>query len=75
MEEGAEEEEEEEEEEREEKFEEEELQEEMADIAVPSKLYGVMAVARPVVMVGPARSEPGCWPIWEPKKAPCPPRR
>lgn len=35
------------------------LQEEMAGIAVPSKLYGVMAVARPVVMVGPARSEPG----------------
>ena len=31
----------------------------MAGIAVPSKLYGVMAVARPVVMVGPARSEPG----------------
>ena len=35
------------------------LQEEMAGIAVPSKLYGVMAVARPVVMVGPVRSEPG----------------
>ena len=35
------------------------LQEEMAGIAVPSKLYGVMAVSRPVVMVGPERSEPG----------------
>lgn len=34
------------------------LREAMAGIAVPGKLYGVMAAGRPVVMVGPERSEP-----------------
>ncbi len=34
------------------------LQEAFAGIAVPSKLYGVMAAGRPVLMVGPERSEP-----------------
>ena len=34
------------------------LREEMAGIAVPGKLYGIMAAGRPVVMVGPERSEP-----------------
>ena len=34
------------------------LREDMAGIAVPGKLYGVMAAGRPVVMVGPERSEP-----------------
>ena len=34
------------------------LREEMAGIAVPGKLYGIMAAGRPVVMVGPRRSEP-----------------
>ena len=34
------------------------LREEMAGIAVPGKLYGVLAAGRPVVMVGPERSEP-----------------
>ena len=36
------------------------LREEMAGIAVPCKLYGIMAVGRPVVMVGPVASEPAC---------------
>lgn len=34
------------------------LRQEMAGIAVPCKLYGIMAVGRPVVMVGPVKSEP-----------------
>ena len=34
------------------------LRQAMAGIAVPGKLYGVMAAGRPVVMVGPERSEP-----------------
>ena len=34
------------------------LREEMAGIAVPGKLYGIMAAGRPVVVVGPERSEP-----------------
>ena len=34
------------------------LREEMAGVAVPSKLYGVLAAGRPVVVVGPERSEP-----------------
>ncbi len=34
------------------------LRDDMAGIAVPSKLFGIMAAARPVVMVGPAASEP-----------------
>lgn len=33
------------------------LREEMAGIAVPGKLYGIMAAGRPVVMVGPEASE------------------
>jgi glycosyltransferase involved in cell wall biosynthesis len=35
------------------------LRREMAGIAVPSKLYGIFAAGRPVVMVGPTASEPG----------------
>ena len=35
------------------------LREEMAGIAVPGKLYGIMAAARPVLMVGPEASESG----------------
>lgn len=34
------------------------LREDMAGIAVPVKLYGIMAAGRPVVMVGPEASEP-----------------
>lgn len=34
------------------------LRESMAGIVVPSKLYGILAAGRPVVMVGPERSEP-----------------
>ncbi len=34
------------------------LQPNMAGIAVPGKLYGIMAAGRPVVMVGPEASEP-----------------
>jgi glycosyltransferase involved in cell wall biosynthesis len=34
------------------------LRSEMAGIAVPGKLYGIMAAGRPVVMVGPTASEP-----------------
>ena len=34
------------------------LRDDMAGIAVPSKLFGIMAAARPVAMVGPAESEP-----------------
>ncbi|MFN3596553.1 MAG: glycosyltransferase family 4 protein [Rubricoccaceae bacterium] len=34
------------------------LREDMAGIAVPGKLYGIMAAARPTVMVGPRVSEP-----------------
>ena len=34
------------------------LRADMAGIAVPGKLYGVMAAGRPTVMVGPRRSEP-----------------
>ncbi len=34
------------------------LREPMAGIVVPSKLYGILAAGRPVVMVGPERSEP-----------------
>lgn len=30
----------------------------MAGIAVPAKLYGIMAVGKPVLMVGPSESEP-----------------
>ncbi|PAP77165.1 glycosyltransferase family 4 protein [Rubrivirga marina] len=33
------------------------LRESMAGIVVPSKLYGILAAGRPVVMVGPERSE------------------
>lgn len=33
------------------------LREEMAGIAVPGKLYGIMAAGRPVLMVGPEASE------------------
>lgn len=36
------------------------LREEMAGIAVPCKLYGIMAAGRPVAMVGPTASEPAC---------------
>ncbi len=35
------------------------LRSDMAGIAVPGKLYGIMAAGRPVVMLGPAASEPG----------------
>ncbi len=35
------------------------LREAMAGIAVPGKLYGIMAAGRPVVMVGPEDSESG----------------
>ena len=35
------------------------LREEMAGIAVPGKLYGIMAAGRPVLMVGPKASESG----------------
>jgi glycosyltransferase involved in cell wall biosynthesis len=35
------------------------LREEMAGIAVPGKLYGIMAAGRPVLMVGPEASESG----------------
>lgn len=34
------------------------LRDDMAGIAVPGKLYGVMAAGRPTVVVGPMRSEP-----------------
>ena len=34
------------------------LRNDMAGIAVPSKLYGTMAVERPIVMIGPEASEP-----------------
>ena len=34
------------------------LRDAMAGIAVPGKLYGIMAAGRPVVVVGPERSEP-----------------
>jgi glycosyltransferase involved in cell wall biosynthesis len=34
------------------------LRDDMAGIAVPNKLYGIMAAGRPAVMVGPAASEP-----------------
>ena len=34
------------------------LRQAMAGIAVPGKLYGILAAGRPVVMVGPERSEP-----------------
>jgi glycosyltransferase involved in cell wall biosynthesis len=34
------------------------LRQDMAGIAVPNKLYGIMAAGRPAVMVGPAASEP-----------------
>lgn len=34
------------------------LRESMAGVVVPSKLYGILAAGRPVVMVGPERSEP-----------------
>ena len=34
------------------------LRDDMAGIAAPSKLYGVMAAGRPTVMVGPEASEP-----------------
>lgn len=34
------------------------LRSDMAGIAVPGKLYGIMAAGRPVVMVGPEESEP-----------------
>lgn len=33
------------------------LREEMAGIVVPSKLYGILAAGRPVIVVGPERSE------------------
>jgi glycosyltransferase involved in cell wall biosynthesis len=35
------------------------LRNDMAGIAVPNKLYGIMAARRPVLMVGPEASEPG----------------
>jgi glycosyltransferase involved in cell wall biosynthesis len=35
------------------------LRDEMAGIAVPGKLYGIMAAGRPALMVGPAASESG----------------
>jgi len=35
------------------------LREEMTGIAVPGKLYGIMAAGRPALMVGPEASEPG----------------
>lgn len=35
------------------------LRDSAAGIAVPGKLYGIMASARPVLMVGPEASEPG----------------
>ncbi len=35
------------------------LRNDMAGIAAPGKLYGIMAAARPVLMVGPEASEPG----------------
>lgn len=34
------------------------LRDDMAGVAVPSKLFGIFAAARPVLMVGPAASEP-----------------
>jgi glycosyltransferase involved in cell wall biosynthesis len=34
------------------------LRNDMAGIAVPNKLYGIMAARRPVLMVGPEASEP-----------------
>jgi glycosyltransferase involved in cell wall biosynthesis len=34
------------------------LRDDMAGIAVPGKLYGIMAAGRPVAMVGPEASEP-----------------
>lgn len=34
------------------------LRSDMAGIAVPGKLYGIMAAGRPVLMVGPEASEP-----------------
>ena len=34
------------------------LRNEAAGVAVPGKLYGIMAAGRPVVVVGPGRSEP-----------------
>lgn len=36
------------------------LKTEMVGVAVPSKLYGIMAAGKPVVMVGPEASETGC---------------
>ena len=36
------------------------LKTEMVGVAVPSKLYGIMASRKPVVMVGPEASETGC---------------
>ena len=33
------------------------MREDMAGLVVPNKLYGIMAAGRPVVMVGPGRSE------------------
>lgn len=35
------------------------LKSEMAGIAAPGKLYGILAAGRPALMVGPERSEPG----------------
>jgi glycosyltransferase involved in cell wall biosynthesis len=34
------------------------LRDEAAGVAVPGKLYGIMAAARPTIVVGPGRSEP-----------------
>jgi glycosyltransferase involved in cell wall biosynthesis len=34
------------------------LRTEMAGVAVPGKLYGIMAAGRPVIVVGPTQSEP-----------------
>ena len=36
------------------------LKNEMVGVAVPSKLYGIMAAGKPVLMIGPEASEPGC---------------
>ena len=36
------------------------LKNEMVGVAVPSKLYGIMAAGKPVVMIGPEASESGC---------------
>lgn len=51
------------------------LRQDAVGISVPGKLYGIMAVARPAVFVGPARSEPaqvieetGCGVVIDPEE-------